>query len=87
MSNQIHPAAPHHIPFFLPGPDGSDPLLVGTAINPSTAGLLPYCALARAHLPARKSGFAQSVQKRADGIEMDVAFDEVGDDAVAIMRV
>lgn len=24
----MHPAAPHHLPFFVPGPDGSDPLMV-----------------------------------------------------------
>lgn len=29
---QIHPAAPHHLPGFLPGPDGSDGLLVVTAV-------------------------------------------------------
>nr|WP_245320109.1 hypothetical protein [Bradyrhizobium lablabi] len=28
MSEQIHPLAPHHLPFFIPGPDGSDPLMV-----------------------------------------------------------
>ncbi len=28
----MHPAAPHHLPFFIPGADGSDPLLVGTGI-------------------------------------------------------
>lgn len=28
MSEQIHPAAPHHLPFFIPGADGSDTLLV-----------------------------------------------------------
>ncbi|WP_247527543.1 hypothetical protein [Bradyrhizobium sp. 199] len=28
MSEQMHPAAPHHLPFFLPGPDGSDALMV-----------------------------------------------------------
>ena len=32
MNTAIHPAAPHHLPFFLPGPDGSDPVLVGTGI-------------------------------------------------------
>ncbi|WP_237214109.1 hypothetical protein [Falsiroseomonas oryziterrae] len=32
MTVAIHPAAPHHLPFFIPGPDGSDPLLVGTGI-------------------------------------------------------
>lgn len=28
MANEIHPLAPHSLPFFLPGPDGSDVLLV-----------------------------------------------------------
>jgi hypothetical protein len=32
MSTPLHPAAPHHVPFFLPGPDGSDPVMVGTGI-------------------------------------------------------
>ena len=27
-----NPLAPHHLPFYLPGPDGSDPVLVGTGI-------------------------------------------------------
>jgi hypothetical protein len=27
-----HPAAPHHLPFYLPGPDGSDPVMVGAGI-------------------------------------------------------
>ena len=28
----MHPAAPHHLPFFIPGSDGSDMLMVGTGI-------------------------------------------------------
>jgi hypothetical protein len=28
----MHPAAPHHLPFFVPGPDGSDALMVVMAI-------------------------------------------------------
>ena len=28
LSESLHPAAPHHLPFFIPGPDGSDPLTV-----------------------------------------------------------
>lgn len=28
LSDQMHPAAPHHVPFFIPGPDGSDTLMV-----------------------------------------------------------
>jgi hypothetical protein len=32
LSDQMHPAAPHHLPFFIPGPDGSDTLIVFTGI-------------------------------------------------------
>ena len=32
LSEQIHPAAPHHLPFFVPGPDGLDVLMVVMAI-------------------------------------------------------
>ena len=32
MSASPHTAAPHHLPFFLPGPDGSDPVMVGAGI-------------------------------------------------------
>jgi hypothetical protein len=32
MNASPHPAAPHHLPFFLPGPDGSDPVMVGAGI-------------------------------------------------------
>ncbi|MET0677160.1 MAG: hypothetical protein ABW175_15285 [Bradyrhizobium sp.] len=32
MSDQMHPAAPHHVPFFIPGPDGSDTLMVVTGV-------------------------------------------------------
>lgn len=28
MSESLHPAAPHHLPFFIPGADGSDTLTV-----------------------------------------------------------
>lgn len=28
MADEIHPLAPHKLPFFLPGPDGPDVLLV-----------------------------------------------------------
>jgi hypothetical protein len=28
----MHPSAPHHLPFFIPGADGSDTLMVVTAI-------------------------------------------------------
>ena len=32
LSDQMHPAAPHHLPFFIPGSDGSDTLIVFTGI-------------------------------------------------------
>ena len=32
MSTSSHSAAPQHLPFYLPGPDGSDPVMVGTGI-------------------------------------------------------
>lgn len=32
MNDQIHPAAPHHLPFYIPGADGSDPLIVAVGI-------------------------------------------------------
>ncbi|WP_206668002.1 hypothetical protein [Teichococcus oryzae] len=32
METSPHAAAPPHLPFFLPGPDGADPVLVGTGI-------------------------------------------------------
>ena len=30
--NETHPIAPHHLPGFLPGPDGSDPLFTAVVI-------------------------------------------------------
>lgn len=32
MTTAVHPAAPHALPMFLAGPDGSDPFLVGTGL-------------------------------------------------------
>lgn len=32
MSDVLHPLAQHNLPNFLPGPDGSDPLLIVTAL-------------------------------------------------------
>jgi hypothetical protein len=32
VSMALHPMAPHHLPFFIPGTDGSDGLMVGTGI-------------------------------------------------------
>ena len=32
MSQQLHPAAPHHVPFFVPAADGADPMTVVTGL-------------------------------------------------------
>jgi hypothetical protein len=32
MTESINPAATHHLPMFIPGPDGSDPFMVGMAV-------------------------------------------------------
>lgn len=32
MAGEINPAAPHVLPFFVPGPDGSDQMMLTTAI-------------------------------------------------------
>ena len=32
MSDQVHPAAPHHLPFFIPGPTARTRLIVVTGI-------------------------------------------------------
>jgi hypothetical protein len=32
MTTSLHPAAPHHLPAFIPGPDGSDVLMTVTAV-------------------------------------------------------
>lgn len=40
MAEDIHPAAPHHLPAFLPGPDGSDPLMTVTIFTLLGAAML-----------------------------------------------
>lgn len=32
MQGELNPMAPHHVPWFLPGPDGSDPLFTFTVV-------------------------------------------------------
>jgi hypothetical protein len=32
LTAAIHADAPHHLPFFIPGPDGSDPVLLGVGL-------------------------------------------------------
>lgn len=32
MASEMHPLAPHHLPGFIPGPDGSDPMFTNMTI-------------------------------------------------------
>ena len=63
MSTSPHPAAPHVLPFFLPGPDGSDPVLVGTGIFLILAVLAFGLLFLRLHtLPERLAHRGQKFQ-------------------------
>lgn len=58
-----HPAAPHLLPFFLPGPDGSDPVLVGTGIFLVVAVLTFGLLFLRLHtLPERMAHRTNKLQ-------------------------
>jgi hypothetical protein len=63
MSTPAHPDAPHHLPFFLPGPDGSDPLFVVAGVS-MLLGLLAFGLLfLRLHtLPERIAHRGQKLQ-------------------------
>lgn len=63
MSASLHPAAPHHVPFYLPGPDGSDPVLVGTGIFLIVAVLAFGLLFLRLHtLPERMAHRGHKLQ-------------------------
>lgn len=63
MSTSLHPAAPHALPFYLPGPDGSDPVLVGTGIFLILAVLAFGLLFLRLHtLPERLAHRGQKFQ-------------------------
>jgi hypothetical protein len=54
LSASVHPAATHHLPSFLPGPDGSDVLMTATAIFLVIAVLAVGILFLRLHtLPER----------------------------------
>jgi hypothetical protein len=58
-----HPAAPHHLPFFLPGPDGSDPVLVGAGVFLIVAVLAFGLLFLRLHtLPERMAHRGHKLQ-------------------------
>ena len=63
MSTSTHPAAPHHLPFFLPGPDGSDPVLVATGIFLAVAVVAFGLLFLRLHtLPERMAHRGHKMQ-------------------------
>jgi hypothetical protein len=63
MGATTHPAPPHHPPFFLPGADGSDPLLVGTGIFLLAVVVAVGLLFLRLHtLPERMAHRGQKLQ-------------------------
>ena len=63
MSTTIHPAAPHALPVFIGGPDGSDPLLVGMAVFLLLAVFFVGVAFLYIHtLPERMAHKSQKLQ-------------------------
>lgn len=63
MSTSPHPAAPHQLPFYMPGPDGSDPVLVGTGIFLIVAVLAFGLLFLRLHtLPERMAHRTNKLQ-------------------------
>jgi hypothetical protein len=63
LNPATHPAAPHHLPFFLPGADGSDPVLVGTGLFLLAAVLAFGLIFLRLHtLPERMAHRGQKLQ-------------------------
>ncbi len=69
MSEQIHPAAPHHLPFFIPGADGSDTLMVVTGIFLVAAVLWVGTLYWKLHsLPERMAHKSQKLQFELVGV-------------------
>jgi hypothetical protein len=63
MSASPHPAAPHHVPFYLPGPDGADPVMVGTGVFLLVAVLAFGLLFLRLHtLPERMAHRGHKLQ-------------------------
>jgi hypothetical protein len=63
LNTSTNPAAPHHLPFFLPGPDGSDPVMVGTGIFLIVAVLAFGLLFLRLHtLPERMAHRGHKLQ-------------------------
>jgi hypothetical protein len=63
VATAVHPAAPHHLPFFLPGPDGSDPLFVVAGLTLLLAVIAFGLFFLRLHtLPERMAHRGQKLQ-------------------------
>jgi hypothetical protein len=63
LSASVHPEAPHHLPLFLPGPDGSDPVMVGAGIFLLVAVLAFGLLFLRLHtLPERMAHRGHKLQ-------------------------
>ncbi|QQO12422.1 hypothetical protein JJB99_23430 [Bradyrhizobium diazoefficiens] len=63
MTEQMHPAAPHHLPFFIPGADGSDTLMVVMGIFLVAAVLWVGTLYLKLHsLPERMAHKTQKLQ-------------------------
>jgi hypothetical protein len=63
VSEQLHPAAPHHLPFFIPGADGSDTLMVVMGIFLVAAVLWVGTLYWKLHsLPERMAHKSQKLQ-------------------------
>lgn len=63
VTEQMHPAAPHHLPFFIPGADGSDTLMVVMGIFLVAAVLWVGTLYLKLHsLPERMAHKTQKLQ-------------------------
>jgi hypothetical protein len=66
MAQDVHPMAPHHLPAFLPGPDGADPLFTFTVVMLlGAAMLLGVLYLSLHSVPERMAHSANNVQLQA----------------------
>jgi multisubunit Na+/H+ antiporter MnhF subunit len=69
MADGVHPAAIHHLPFFLPGPDGSDTLFTVMTVFLIVLLLLFGNAYLRLHsLPEQLAHGASKVQLQLVGV-------------------
>ena len=63
MTEGIHPAAPHHLPIYIPRPDGSDPLFTVVVVAIVIICLLAGVAYFKLHsLPEHMGEKANSTQ-------------------------